>query len=89
VCPGSAAHHGSLSRRQLLTFETPWGDRRYDIGVLDKHGNVTDYIETKSGNAGKDRIQEKRMPGSKGDLALKSHISSTAIDIERSKKNGI
>jgi hypothetical protein len=40
-----------------LTFPTPWGDRKYDIGLLDGSGNVSHYIETKSGNAGKKPIQ--------------------------------
>ncbi|MFF9407997.1 polymorphic toxin-type HINT domain-containing protein [Streptomyces anandii] len=51
----------------LLTFQTPLGERTYDIGLLDANGNVTHYIETKSGDAGKnarqaakDRYLEKR-----------------------------
>jgi hypothetical protein len=44
----------------LLTFDTPWGDRRYDIGVLDSNGDVTHYVETKSGDVGKDKLQAKK-----------------------------
>ncbi|MFI7368039.1 polymorphic toxin-type HINT domain-containing protein [Streptomyces sp. NPDC050149] len=43
-----------------LTFPTPWGDRIYDIGILDSNGNVAHYIETKSGNAGKVALQMKK-----------------------------
>ncbi|MFE0632521.1 polymorphic toxin-type HINT domain-containing protein [Streptomyces sp. NPDC058864] len=44
----------------MLTFDTPWGDRRYDIGILDSNGRVTDYVETKSGDVGKDELQKKK-----------------------------
>ncbi|MFF3447583.1 polymorphic toxin-type HINT domain-containing protein [Streptomyces sp. NPDC002667] len=43
-----------------LTFSTPWGDRVYDIGILDANGNVAHYIETKSGDAGKDALQTRK-----------------------------
>jgi RHS repeat-associated protein len=40
-----------------LTFDTPWGERTYDIGLIGSGGKITDYIEVKSGDAGKDALQ--------------------------------
>ncbi|WP_203616433.1 polymorphic toxin-type HINT domain-containing protein [Streptomyces sp. SID13726] len=45
---------------ELLTFDTPYGERKYDIGLLDSNGDVTHYVETKSGGAGKDKLQAKK-----------------------------
>ncbi|MDD1064160.1 polymorphic toxin-type HINT domain-containing protein [Streptomyces cocklensis] len=44
----------------LLNFDTPYGERQYDIGLLDSNGNVTHYIETKSGDVGKNKLQSKK-----------------------------
>ena len=44
----------------MLTFDTPYGERKYDIGLLDSNGDVTHYVETKSGDAGKDKLQAKK-----------------------------
>jgi len=41
----------------LLRFNTPYGERQFDIGLLDGAGKVTDFIETKSGDVGQDALQ--------------------------------
>lgn len=56
---------------QLLRFDTPYGVRQYDIGLLDSQGKVTDYIETKSGDAGKDALQAKKDEWLRQNLGIK------------------
>ncbi|MFD3505400.1 polymorphic toxin-type HINT domain-containing protein [Streptomyces sp. NPDC058678] len=55
----------------LLTLPTPYGKRRYDIGTLDSNGDVSWYIETKSGGVGKDPLQEKKDAWLKQNLGIK------------------
>ncbi|MPY57780.1 sugar-binding protein [Streptomyces spongiae] len=55
----------------LLEFPTPYGKRKYDIGMLDSNGDVSWYIETKSGGVQKDPLQEKKDAWLKKNLGIK------------------
>ena len=48
------------THRADLTFRTPYGDRILDIAVFDRNGKLKGYIETKSGNAKVDALQQKK-----------------------------
>jgi hypothetical protein len=37
--------------RSLMTFDTPYGPRIFDMGVTDDEGNVLGYVETKMGSS--------------------------------------
>jgi hypothetical protein len=61
--------------RAALTFKIPGKtDRILDMKVMDKHGNLLGYIETKSGNAGQDAEQ-----AAKDAYLMKQGVSITYV----------
>ena len=62
-----------------LTFRTPYGPRRFDIGVWDADGNLVSYIETKWGQKRYGGLQRKKDDWLRGAYGFPIHIQQSHV----------